>query len=357
MSNAAHSPAEQPKQGLGRSLLRLTALGLAVALFAWTLRDLDISRLGQLLRSVGPLALLILVPQAVGMLLHTAAWKELLAGLGNRAPLFALASTFFGSEATRMVAPAGPAVGESVAAFGIVRRFEVPWTRALASLAAKKAWVVLTHGACMVLLLVVGQAELDRLAAGTPQGRLLPWLAIGMTVALLAAGSVTLGLLSSRRVARAATSRLAQVRWERVRAWASRQRERPDTVAAATMPASRHALAGVFLFGQWMAEVLETWLVLRLLGVPFSFTEALLVELGGTMVRSLAFVVPGGLGVQDASYIGLLAALGVPGATEVGATFVLLKRTKELFYVAVGLFLLTLVKRGSRQSDAITVTP
>lgn len=350
-------PEQPPKRGLGRALLRAGALVLAVGLFAWTLRDLDISRLGQLLRSVGPLAVLILVPQAVGMLLHTAAWKELLAGLGNRAPLFALASTFFGSEATRMVAPAGPAVGETVAAYGIVRRFEVPWPRALASLATKKAWVVLTHGVSMVLLLVVGGRELDRLANGSPQGRVLPLIAVAMTVMLVVAGSATLGLLSSRRVARLATTGLARVRWERVRAWADRERDRPDAAAAAALPASRHALAGLFLFGQWMTEVLETLLILRLLGVPISFTEALLIELGGAMVRSLAFLVPGGLGVQDASYIGLLGALGFPGATEVGATFVLLKRTKELFYVAVGLFLLTLVKRGSRQSEAITVTP
>lgn len=335
----------------------MVAVALAIGLFAWTLRDLDVSRLAALLRSVGPLAALILVPQALGILFHTAAWRELLAGLGNRAPLFALLSTFLGSEATRMVAPAGPAVGESVAAFGVVRRFEVPWTRAIASLATKKALVLVTHAVCMVLLLVVGQRELGRLSASNPSGVLLTWAAVGMTVALAVTGGGALGLLSSRRVARFMTDLLSRVRWERVRVWAQQERERPEAVAAAALPAGRTALAALYLFLQWMTEVGETWLILRLLGLPLSFTEALLIELGGTMVRSLAFVVPGGLGVQDASYIGLLGALGFPGATEVGATFVLLKRAKELVYVAFGLFVLTLGKRGARQSDAITVTP
>ena len=202
----------------------------------------------------------------------------------------------------------------------------------------------------------MGQRELARLAGATPSGVLLPWATVGMTLSLAIAGSLTIALLSSRRVARRITSALSRLRWERVRVWAEREQSRPEAVAAAAMPASRHALAALFLFGQWMAEVLETWLVLRLLGVHVSFSEALLIELGGSMVRSLAFIVPGGLGVQDASYVGILAALGVPGATEVGATFVLLKRAKDLAFISLGLFVLTLGKRGARATAEATVT-
>ncbi len=339
---------------LGGLVLRALALLLAVGLFAWTLRDLDVSRLGELLRAVGPLAALILVPQAVGILVHTAAWRELLAALGHRAPLFALASTFLGSEAARMATPAGPAVGESVSAYELNRRFGVPWSRALASLAAKKGWVLCTHALCLTLLLVVSHDELARLAASVPRGEILPWFAGGMTLSLAVAGSLTLALLSSRRVARRVTTFLAGVRFAKVRAWAEAEQARPEAAAAAAVPFGRHLTAGFFLFLQWMTEIAETWLVLRLLGVPVSFSEALLIELGGSLVRSLAFVVPGGLGVQDASYIGILTALGVPGATEVGATFVLLKRAKDLAFIALGLGVLTLSKRTARESNIVS---
>jgi uncharacterized membrane protein YbhN (UPF0104 family) len=346
-----------PTNKVGGLVLRVVALGLAVALFAWTLRDLETDKLGSLLTSVGPLAVLILLPQAVGILLHTAAWRELLAGLGHRAPLFALASTFLGSEGARMVAPAGPAVGESVAAFELKRRYDVPWSRALASLASKKAWVLCTHAVMLVLLLAVGQVGLKRLEAAMPRGELLPWFGVGMTLCLAVAGTLTLALLSSRRVARRVTAMLANVRFARIRAWAVAERDRPEAVAAASMPWSRHALAGIFLLGQWLTEIVETWLVLRLLGVQVSFAEAMLIELGGSLVRSLAFLVPGGLGVQDASYVGILAALGVPGATEIGATFVLLKRAKDLAFIALGLGVLTVSKRGARERAIATVTP
>lgn len=345
-----------PTKSVGGLVVRVLAMVLAVGLFAWTLRDLEVDRLGALLTAVGPLAVVILLPQAVGILVHTAAWRELLAALGHRAPLFALASTFLGSEAARMVAPAGPAVGESVSAFELNRRFGVPWSRALASLASKKAWVLCTHAACLILLLVVSRDELARLAASVPSGQVLPWLTVGMTIILAVTGSLTLALLSSRRVARRVTTFLSGVRFERLRAWAEAERDKPEAAAAAAVPLTRHLVAALFLLVQWMTEIVETWLVLRLLGVHVSFSEALLIELGGSLVRSLAFVVPGGLGVQDASYIGMLGALGVPGATEVGATFVLLKRAKELAFVALGLGILTVSKRSARERAMLTVT-
>jgi len=51
------------------------------------------------------------------------------------------------------------------------------------------------------------------------------------------------------------------------------------------------------------------------------------------------FFLPGGLGAQDASYYGLLALYGVPNP-EVAAAFVILKRSKELFWIALGYLLL-----------------
>ncbi|WP_437961386.1 hypothetical protein WME76_18240 [Sorangium sp. So ce119] len=55
------------------------------------------------------------------------------------------------------------------------------------------------------------------------------------------------------------------------------------------------------------------------------------------MLRAAAFMVPSGLGVQDAGYVALLGALGVPGAVTVGAAFVLIKRAKEIVWIALGL--------------------
>jgi uncharacterized membrane protein YbhN (UPF0104 family) len=331
---AAPPPAEQ---GRRRTWLRAGAAVAGVALFVWTMRDLDGARLHVLLRAVGLAGLLLLLPQALGSLLHAAAWRQLLAALGSRVPLFALTRVFLGSEGARMAMPAGAAVGESVAAWQVKARFGVSWTRGLASLAAKKAWVLCTHALCLVLLFVLGGAALDRLAQNLPAGGWLRAILWGMTVALAVSGGLTLALLGSRRAAVAIANLAARLPFERARHWAATRARDPEAKAAATIPPLAHASSALLLFGQWLTEFAETWLLLHLLGVPVTVTEALAIELGGSLVRAAAFVVPGGLGVTDASYVGMLGALGIPGATEVGAAFVLLKRAKEVVFIAVGL--------------------
>ncbi|MBK6518372.1 MAG: flippase-like domain-containing protein [Polyangiaceae bacterium] len=324
--------------------LRVIGLVAGLALFGYTLRDLQPGQLRALLAELGPACLLILVPQAVGILFHTAAWRELLAALRGRATFFALGGVYVEAEAIRMALPAGPAISETFSAWQVKHRFEVPWTRSLASIAAKKAWVLCTHAALFVLLLALGAAAFDRLAQGVPGGFALGWVAGGMALALVSTGALTLVLLASRRAGRAVVNVLAKLPVARVRAWAEEQRARPEAVAAASIGWKSHAISGLYLLGQWATEVLETWLILQLLGVPISLTEALVVELGGSLVRSLAFVVPGGLGVQDASYVSLLGGLGL-GAPGSLAAFVLLKRTKDIFYVLFGLAIFALGKK------------
>lgn len=334
-------------------VLRILGLLVGVGLFGYTLRDLNVRDLGRLLAELGPAFALVLLPQALGTLVHTAAWKELLAALKSRAPYFALVDVYVQSEAIRMALPAGPALSESFSVWQAKTRFGVPWTRSLAAIAAKKAWVLCTHGLCFVLLLIVGQGAFSKLAASIQGGFALGWVAAGTAVALFVAGSLTIALLASRRVGRIFTRLAAKLPIPRLRSWAREQQDKPEAQAAAAISAKSHLLSAFFLLAQWATEIAETWLILHLVGIPVSFTEAMVVELGGSLVRSLAFVVPGGLGVQDASYVSLLSGLGLAGPGGSVAAFVLLKRTKDIFYVALGLALFGLRRRaGNANGDA-----
>ena len=106
--------------------------------------------------------------------------------------------------------------------------------------------------------------------------------------------------------------------------------------------------------GSWFARSVETVLFLRLLGVDIAFAAGMVIETSLILVRSLAVPVPAGLGVQDAGYVLCLQGLGVPEAVTVGAAFVLLKRGKDLFWIAFGFLLLTLGhdRTGDRLPDA-----
>jgi hypothetical protein len=43
------------------------------------------------------------------------------------------------------------------------------------------------------------------------------------------------------------------------------------------------------------------------------------------------------VGVQDAGYVAILSSFGVAGAAELGATFVVLRRGKDVAFVLLGL--------------------
>src|SRR5262249_6081423 len=105
----------------------------------------------------------------------------------------------------------------------------------------------------------------------------------------------------------------------------------------------------------WLVEAAEALVILRLLGVDISFAAVLAFEVVVALLRSLAFMVPAGLGVQDAGYVAFFAAFGIPDAATLGFALVLINRVKEIFCIAVR-FLLFLVLGDMPASAATPVT-
>ena len=69
-----------------------------------------------------------------------------------------------------------------------------------------------------------------------------------------------------------------------------------------------------------------------------------------SFARSAAFFIPAGLGVQDAGYMAFLQRAGIPDTVNRAAAFVLLKRFKEVVWIAIGWILLLAAR--ARQRDA-----
>jgi putative membrane protein len=72
----------------------------------------------------------------------------------------------------------------------------------------------------------------------------------------------------------------------------------------------------------------EIWFVLRLFGHPVDFSAAIILESLTQALRHLAFFVPAGLGVQEASLVVLGHALGISSELALGVS--LAKRIREL---------------------------
>jgi len=66
----------------------------------------------------------------------------------------------------------------------------------------------------------------------------------------------------------------------------------------------------------WIAGAAEIWLALYFLGAPVRLLDALVIEALIQAISSAAFVVPGALGVQEAGFLVIGAALGLDAPTS-----------------------------------------
>jgi putative membrane protein len=89
------------------------------------------------------------------------------------------------------------------------------------------------------------------------------------------------------------------------------------------------AATGWQLIG-YVVSTLETWLALRWLGHPVTLGNALALESVAQAVRNFIFIVPAGMGVQEAGLIAFGALLGVSGPAAVALS--LAKRMREILF-------------------------
>ncbi|WP_437987536.1 lysylphosphatidylglycerol synthase transmembrane domain-containing protein [Sorangium sp. So ce117] len=352
--DAARDAHDEPLRGArsrpGAGAVALRWLGVAVAAGAlWsTLRGADLPSVAALITSASaPMMALALVPNLVARLFQAEA-SRLVFGTrtrnpvsGRHAPFSRYLALTLSTEALTMSVPAGAALSESVTFYLLHRWCGIPGPQAVAGIAARRALIVLANAAYVAIALALGFGHLERASRPLIGGPGLPWLVVLSGLGLLAVALALGGALLSGTVASRVFAWLKRLPGQRVKACI-------DARAAAFSATDRHAAAlgerrsalaaaALLLLGMWLAEGAETYFFLRLLGVDVSLAEVLSFEVVLALLRAAAFMVPAGLGVQDAGYVAFLTALGVPAAATVGAAFVLIKRAKELVWIALGL--------------------
>lgn len=97
---------------------------------------------------------------------------------------------------------------------------------------------------------------------------------------------------------------------------------------ALLMACNMHLLA-------WLTGTFEVWLIFYFIGEPITLQQALVLESLGHAIRSAAFIVPGGLGVQEGGYVLLGMMYGLP--PQQGLALSLIKRAREIFLGIPGL--------------------
>ena len=289
----------------------LIGLGLAV----WLVASNDLNAVSTAFGRIGLLGLLLIVcVRAIIVLLCGWGWQRLLAGL-TRAEAAAFLILRFVREGINVLLPVA-SVGGEIAAGRLLTFWGVAGALSAASLAAD----MLIQAGTQAGFTLVGVALLRQLDSETAR-TFAGW---ALNVVGLAIVALTAFFAVQRRMpARFGGSRFA-VALRRLRGsldvvWA------PARIPRLAEGILLHALA-------WGLGALEIWLALTFMGIEVGPAEALILESLTQAVRSAAFPVPSGLGVQEGGFVVLGALFGLDAGTAIALS--LAKRVPD---VALGL--------------------
>jgi putative membrane protein len=191
------------------------------------------------------------------------------------------------------------------------------------ALAAASTLVDVTLELCgQIAFTALGIVLLIRLR---PDTRLAEPVLLGLAFAVVVVGAFVAVQRRGARLFERLTARLAG-------RWLTAIAGRAESVQAAIHHIHRRPgrLWSCFLLHllAWLWTSAEAWIALRLMGAPLGVRAVLAIESLLYAVRSVAFIVPNALGVQEGAYIMLGSIFGLPPETALGLS--LLKRGRDL---------------------------
>jgi len=283
------------------------------------------------------LAIVLCFPVTLVMVFDTLGWR--FAFLRDGVAFRTLVTARLAGEAFNVATPTAALGGEAVKAW--LLRGVVPLGASVPSVIVAKTTITIAQG----LFLLVGVAL--AWSSALPDSPLLYgmlWLLAVETVAL--AGFV---FAQTRGLFAWGGRLLTQLG---VPAGGSEALGRIDDVLARFYRGAplRLALSIGFHLIAWLLGSLETWLILRFLGVEVSLTTATVIEAFGTAIRFATFVIPASLGVLEGGFVATFAALGL--GTTPAVAFSLVRRLREAVWVAIGLGAFALMRRRAPSPPA-----
>lgn len=165
-----------------------------------------------------------------------------------------------------------------------------------------------------------------------PDGDILRWTLIGLGASVpVLAGLLLIQRSPLVRFLETLPSRILPVVW------------RAPDAASGTRAAiheiwshrGRLVVAVCWHLAAWVSAAGEAWVALYLLGRPLPVADIVALESVIQALRTAAFIIPGGWGVQEGAYVVVGAALGLPA--EAALAISLLKRGREIILGIPGL--------------------
>lgn len=330
-------------------MLRFILLLVGLLTFAGLIWHIGPAKILDAVSSLGIMAVAImLLPSLLMYLLEAYGWRLTLRSHAASVSFGRLLAVRTAGEVVNMTTPTAYVGGEPLKAY-LLKPYGVPMIEALASVITAKT--TMTIAQVLFILLGIGLA-FGLVGAPSAEGSSAQMLA-----ALVGVGLLLFGIALFVMVQRIGLflGLLNVLRWCRVRipfleAREDRLRELDRTILDFYTRDRRAFLLSIgFFFLGWMAEALEVYVILSSIGGPtVSPLAAIAIGALSVFIKGGTFFIPGSLGAQEGGNLLVLEAFGYSDVT--GITFALLRRVRELVWIAIGLACLAAL--GGRKAVA-----
>jgi putative membrane protein len=312
---------------LARVLFLLLGLGLLVVLVT----QIDLARVKTYLHEMGWAFPLIFLPYIVVYACDTLGWR-LAFGSSLAVPFFTLYLTRIAGEAINNITPLAYLGGEPVKAH-LLTRFQIPMIQGMAASIIAKLLISISQ---FFFVILGGAFALSHLVTR-------PDILWPLVVIIIMGGVLLAGLCYALRVGLFRLLYGVLDRWQLtpsfLERWRTHLRQLDETIVEFYRQYPLHLLLSLGLhFMGWMLGTVEVLAIFYAVGIPISLAEAIAIEALASVVKAMAFFIPGSLGVQDGGNVLLLALFGYP--SSFGLTFSLVRRMRELLWISLGLLVL-----------------
>lgn len=318
--------------------LTLVLLLLGVAMLCGLVLHIGPSVLAAEIGKLGFNFAWILVPSVVSYVLDALGWRYTLGRHADKIRFDRLFMTRMAGEAVNYTAPGLYLGGEPMKAY-LLSRHNIPLVDGLASVVTAKTTMTLAQ----VLFIVIGLVLSGVLLSGSADLLLMGLVGLGA----LSFG-VGLFVVIQRRglftsILRVLDRLRVNIRWLKKREHKFRMLD--DAIGDFYKRDRRGFLLSTsFFFGGWIVGAIETYLILYFLGLPVDVFTAVAIEAMAVFVKGGTAFIPGSVGGQEAGTVLLFVAFGYTEA--VGVTFAIVRRIREIFWIAFGLWALGLQNRS-----------
>jgi uncharacterized membrane protein YbhN (UPF0104 family) len=319
----------------GARLYRAALLACGATLFAFLIISIGPATVVASFRLLSwRIVLLIVFPCIVLKAFDALAWG--FAFPGKPVPFRSLLASLLAGQAVASTTPAGMLGGNAVMAWML--RDRVSLRQSLSSLIIVQTTSTASQGLFLLLGILLARWSFS---SSLPLVRIMEWLLL-----LEVIGVIGFVALQMRGMMAGGHGFLARLGFS----GSSRSREAARDVDQALVTFYRRQPRRLVLsltcnFLGWITRAGETWLILYLLGSGVSVATALVIEAFATGISFATFFLPMDIGVEEGGAVATFLALGMKGAT--GLSFSLVRRVREVAWVAVGLLLLAGKRRLS----------